>query len=84
MTHDNALRTPQTLDATRTRIHLVHSRAWQPDRRVNRLERPRLVPQVAQPVRKAHKSNTLSLAAAALTAPFIWAGHALLRLIHVI
>jgi|HubBroStandDraft_3_1064219.scaffolds.fasta_scaffold832912_2 hypothetical protein len=84
MTHDNALRTPQTLDAMRTRIHLVHSRAWQSDRRANRMERFRLAPQVTQPVHKSHKPSTRDRAAAALTAPFLWIGHTMRHLMHVV
>lgn len=82
MTHDNALRTPNTPEIVRTRIHLVHSRSWQVDRRVQKLARPSLVPEAVPQVR-SRTADTLMLTAAALTAPLVWAGHALLRAMNV-
>jgi len=94
MTSENTLRTPLSVEERRAGIHLVHSRSWQPERR--RQAHTQVVP--ARPVTRSlarpavrHTSaseqqapDLRSLAAAALTAPFIWIGHATLRAMHII
>ena len=94
MTNDNTLRRPSTGETTRTRIHLVHSCSGQRDRRTVPAARPQLVPQIASQglppaerqiipqVRSSRSIDTLTLAAGAFTAPFIWLGHAFQRLMH--
>jgi len=92
MTHDNALRRASADETTRTRIHLVHSYSGQFDRRKRPAARPHLVPrtapqtapQIVPPVQSSHRIDTMTLAAAAFTAPVIWLGHAALRLMRVL
>ena len=78
MIHQNTLRTPLSAEV-RAGIHLVYSRHWPVESRTP--AKPRLVA-----ARRADREtvNILSLAAAALTAPFVWIGHAILRAMHVL
>ena len=92
MTYDNALRDRYAADTTRTRIHLVHSHSGQLNRRVRPLARPQLVlpidQQVVSPairrVRNRSRAKTPTLAIAAVTAPLLWVGHAILHFMHVV
>jgi hypothetical protein len=88
---ENALRMPQSA-SVRTGIHLVYSRTWQYENRPKPLPQrhPQLLVQHhAQPsatlqARNSARTDTLILAAAALAAPAVWIGHALLLAMHVI
>ena len=88
MTHENALRTPYPAESARTQIHLVHSNAWQvhPLRKPVASVRP-APPPIQQPttrVRSSRSTETIVLAAAALIAPLVWVGHALLHLMNIL
>jgi hypothetical protein len=80
MTHQNTLRTPLSPEARRAGIHLVYSRDWQLDRRTP--PKPQLV--AVRHTRERQTVDTISLAAAAFTAPFVWIGHAILHAMHIL
>ena len=88
MTNDNALRTPYTADTTRTQIHLVYSASWQvtPPRKPLASARftPQVVPHAAPTAPRSRSRETFLLAAAAIAAPSIWVGHAVLQVMHVL
>ena len=88
MTTDNALRTPYTAETTRTQIHLVYSAAWQittPKKPLASVRfTPQVVPHTAPRAPRSRSRDTFLLAAAAIAAPSIWVGHALLQVMHVL
>jgi hypothetical protein len=87
MTHPNALRTPHATSSHHAGIHLVYSRSWKGEDRRQPMTGPVEAPRAertARRTRKAHVADTLSLAAAAMAAPFVWIAHALLQTLHVL
>ena len=87
MTYENALRDLQSAPAIHSGLHLIYSRDWPQDRRMQALAlqsmepiQPRKAPQS----RKKSLPDTMYFAASALIAPFVWAGHALLKVLHVV
>jgi len=84
MSHQNALNTTSSAETRCAGIHLVYSSAWTHERRIQPIPQPRLAPRNSAGLRKSRTSDTVILAAAALTAPGIWIGHAILRTMHVL
>ena len=88
MPNDNALRTPHSAETTRTQIHLVYSAAWQisPPKKPLASVRftPQAVPSAAPRAPRSRSRETFLLAAAAIAAPSVWVGHALLHVMHVL
>ena len=84
MSHKNALNSNPSAEVGRAGIHLVRPSAWTQEPRIQPIPRPHLVPGNPAGVRKHHATDTVILAAAALTAPGVWIGHAILRGMHVL
>jgi hypothetical protein len=84
MSQKNALNTTQSPEARRAGMHLVYSRDWSYERRTRPVSQPHLVPRGNPRIRESRTSDTVILTAAALTAPGIWIGHAILRSMHVL
>ncbi len=84
MIQDNAALRPKPRPSPSRGIHLVHSRAWQGDdqRRPLMPERSQ-TPQVRH-VRESRTVATLTLGIAALSAPAVWIGHAILHWLHLL
>ncbi len=84
MNIDNAARMAHTADAYRG-IHLVYSRDWKrnKERSISTMQTNDNT-QPVRHIRESHAIATLSLAGAALVAPLVWVGHAVLRWLHVI
>jgi hypothetical protein len=82
MTRQSSLRTPQSTDAVRTGIHLVHSRAWAHDRRpIAPAPQQQLSP---RRLRERHPRAVLGLASVALSLPLVWIGHAILHSMQIL
>ena len=88
VTNDNALRTPFPAEIARTQIHLVYSNTWQipPAKKplASARLKPQTLPQPAPHTPRSRSRETFLLAAAAIAAPSIWVGHALLHVMHVL
>ena len=87
MTHNNTQRNPQSPAAIHSGPYLVYSRDWPKQRRMEAIAQHAIhpiQPRRAMSGRPKAASNTLQLTAAALVAPFAWAGHALLRALHMV
>ena len=84
MTSENAQRNPRSAASIQSGLHLVHSRNWSNDQRRIALVQHVIQPSRAQQAHQIRLNDTRYLAAAALVAPFVWATHALLQLLHIL
>jgi len=84
MIHDNAALKPQSIPSPSRGIHLVYSRTWKTDAAGRHAMSERIqMPQVRD-VRESRTMATLTLGVAALSAPAIWVGHAILHWLHIL
>lgn len=85
MTNDSAQLKPVSTDSGSRGIHLVHSRSWQSKERrasVSAVEPSRTL--AVRHIRESQGAATLSLGFAAVAAPLVWLGHAMMRWFHLI
>ena len=84
MSKDNAALKAQPIASVSRGIHLAYSRSWQGNEPGSPTMPERTQLPQTRPVRESHTMATLSLGAAAASAPLIWIGHAILHWLHVL